>query len=176
MRLERQRGLWVPSPALIRFLRSEIQSCCCRRQVVSSPQQHRIRKRELHGSSRRSPLSGYAPPRAFQRHSSAPPSSRRPFSSSRPSSLWSLFTGAKKRKMAPGLRGTEMTGAGSSIEDSIGHVRMMKSSNELRLRCTEFDENGNVTLVNGEFRKSELIARVSTDSSAAIEIFSILAI
>ena len=36
----------------------------------------------------------------------------------------------------------------------------MKMGNELRLRCTEFDENGNVTLVNGEFRKSELIAKV----------------
>lgn len=32
--------------------------------------------------------------------------------------------------------------------------------NEPRLRCTEFDENGNVTLVNGEYRKSELIAKV----------------
>ena len=36
-----------------------------------------------------------------------------------------------------------------------------KASNELKLRCTEFDENGNVTLVNGEFKKSELIAKVS---------------
>ncbi|KAI9817497.1 MAG: magnesium ion transporter [Pycnora praestabilis] len=34
-----------------------------------------------------------------------------------------------------------------------------KASNELKLRCTEFDENGNVTLVNGEFKKSELIAK-----------------
>ena len=35
-----------------------------------------------------------------------------------------------------------------------------KASNELKLRCTEFDENGNVTHVNGEFKKSELIAMV----------------
>lgn len=35
----------------------------------------------------------------------------------------------------------------------------MKPTNELRLRCTEFDEFGNVTLVNGEFKKSELIAK-----------------
>ncbi|OJJ43087.1 hypothetical protein ASPZODRAFT_28672 [Penicilliopsis zonata CBS 506.65] len=34
-----------------------------------------------------------------------------------------------------------------------------KALNEPRLRCTEFDNNGNVTLVNGEFRKSELIAK-----------------
>lgn len=38
--------------------------------------------------------------------------------------------------------------------------RIVKPSNELKLRCTEFDENGNVTLVNGEFRKHELIAKV----------------
>lgn len=30
---------------------------------------------------------------------------------------------------------------------------------ELKLRCTEFDKNGNVTLVSGEFKKSELIAK-----------------
>lgn len=35
-----------------------------------------------------------------------------------------------------------------------------KAANEMKLRCTEFDENGNVTLVNGEFKKSELIAKV----------------
>lgn len=40
-----------------------------------------------------------------------------------------------------------------------------KASNELRLRCTEFDINGDVTLVNGEFKKSELIAKVSMNHS-----------
>ena len=35
-----------------------------------------------------------------------------------------------------------------------------KTPNEPRLRCTEFDNTGNVTLVNGEFKKSELIAKV----------------
>ena len=30
----------------------------------------------------------------------------------------------------------------------------------MKLRCTEFDENGNVTVVDGEFKKSELIAKV----------------
>ncbi|KAK7625243.1 inner membrane magnesium transporter MRS2, mitochondrial precursor [Phyllosticta citricarpa] len=38
-------------------------------------------------------------------------------------------------------------------------ARVLRPINEPRLRCTEFDENGNVTLVNGEFRKSELIAK-----------------
>jgi magnesium transporter len=31
---------------------------------------------------------------------------------------------------------------------------------EPRLRCTEVDENGNVILVDGEFKKTELIAKV----------------
>lgn len=43
---------------------------------------------------------------------------------------------------------------------NIGRNLAAKASNEPRLRCTEFDNNGNVTLVNGEFRKSELIAKV----------------
>lgn len=47
------------------------------------------------------------------------------------------------------------------LDDNAGlGNRIIKPSNELKLRCTEFDENGNVTLVNGEFRKSELIAKV----------------
>ena len=46
-------------------------------------------------------------------------------------------------------------GHGPALGFSAGKV-----SNELKLRCTEFDENGNVTLVNGEFKKSELIAKV----------------
>lgn len=33
------------------------------------------------------------------------------------------------------------------------------SGADLKLRCTEFDANGSVTLVSGEFRKSELIAK-----------------
>ncbi|USW47614.1 Putative Mg2+ transporter protein, CorA-like/Zinc transport protein ZntB [Septoria linicola] len=48
------------------------------------------------------------------------------------------------------------------LDDSAGlGSRIVKPSNELKLRCTEFDENGNVTLVNGEFRKSELIQKYS---------------
>ncbi|KAJ5203719.1 uncharacterized protein N7498_004598 [Penicillium cinerascens] len=42
---------------------------------------------------------------------------------------------------------------------NIGRGLAAKASNELRIRCTEFDMNGNVTLVSGEFRKSELIAK-----------------
>ncbi|KAL8732360.1 MAG: hypothetical protein Q9166_002758 [cf. Caloplaca sp. 2 TL-2023] len=42
---------------------------------------------------------------------------------------------------------------------SFGRSKAGKAANELRLRCTEVNENGDVTLVNGEFKKSELIAK-----------------
>lgn len=47
---------------------------------------------------------------------------------------------------------------------NLGRTLASKSLDEPRLRCTELDENGNVTLVNGEFRKSELIAKVGCPS------------
>ncbi|PVH94073.1 cora-domain-containing protein [Periconia macrospinosa] len=37
--------------------------------------------------------------------------------------------------------------------------RVTRSANELKMRCTELDEHGNVTMVSGEFKKSELIAK-----------------
>ena len=46
-------------------------------------------------------------------------------------------------------------GAGTTLGRSKG-----KAANELKLRCTEINEKGEVTLVNGEFKKSELIAKV----------------
>ena len=62
---------------------------------------------------------------------------------------------ASVRSKLPPLPSFLDDNGGTSLGRSVG-----KASNELRLRCTEFDENGNVTLVNGEFKKSELIAKV----------------
>lgn len=42
-----------------------------------------------------------------------------------------------------------------------------KAASEPRLRCTEVDENGNVILVDGEFKKSELIAKVCANPPSA---------
>lgn len=39
-----------------------------------------------------------------------------------------------------------------------------KAALESRLRCTEVDENGKVILVDGEFKKTELIAKVCWSS------------
>lgn len=57
-------------------------------------------------------------------------------------------------------QGPATTDEGTDGLFNIGRGLAAKASNELRIRCTEFDKNGNVTLVNGEFRKSELIAKV----------------
>lgn len=57
---------------------------------------------------------------------------------------------------------------------NLGRTLTAKAPNELRLRCTEFDENGNVTLVNGEFKKSELIAKVGgTLAMPALRVLSL---
>jgi magnesium transporter len=62
------------------------------------------------------------------------------------------------RQNAPS-RSTDLPPLASFLDDNQSPGRILKPTNELRLRCTEFDENGNVTLVNGEFKKSELIAK-----------------
>jgi len=44
-------------------------------------------------------------------------------------------------------------------------LQTAKAALEPRLRCTEVDENGKVILVDGEFKKTELIAKVRQGSS-----------
>lgn len=71
----------------------------------------------------------------------------------------------KKNKAAEAAKANRTSGPaliddGTETSFNIGRGLVSKATNELRLRCTEFDSNGNVTLVNGEFRKSELIAKV----------------
>jgi magnesium transporter len=81
---------------------------------------------------------------------------RRLFSSTRTSYFWNILrakkTAASRERSLPPLA--------SFLNDSTSPGRILKATNEPRIRCTEFDENGNVTLVNGEFKKSELIAKV----------------
>lgn len=89
----------------------------------------------------------------------------RAFSTSRPCNAWpSIFRSKKAHAHArPGLLQPPLppsnddtalpTGYGSSLG------RLARTANELKMRCTELDEHGNVTLVSGEFKKSELIAK-----------------
>ena len=79
---------------------------------------------------------------------------------------WLRHLWGRKQKMPKPLKSDDLP-LGSFLEEggdapifSRGRNMSPKSANEAKLRCTEFDENGNVVLVNGEFKKSELIAKV----------------
>lgn len=65
-----------------------------------------------------------------------------------------------RQKPAGPLQPNDIPPTSSFLDDNASLSRIVKPINELQLRCTEFDENGNVTLVNGAFKKSELIAKV----------------
>ena len=72
--------------------------------------------------------------------------------------LWSFNRGKPQTPLKPNdlpLLPNFLGEGSTSLGRSAG-----KASNELKLRCTEVDENGKVVLVNGEFKKSELIAKV----------------
>lgn len=70
----------------------------------------------------------------------------------------------RKRRTDPACNAEQSPSLPSFLDDaggtSLGRSKAGKAANELRLRCTEINENGDVTLVNGEFKKSELIAKV----------------
>jgi magnesium transporter len=67
---------------------------------------------------------------------------------------------AAKRAARLNAQETPEGGDGGRIF-SPSRTQAAKAALEPRLRCTEVDENGEVILVDGEFKKSELIAKVS---------------
>lgn len=76
-----------------------------------------------------------------------------------------LFWRERQQKQRPLLADDLPQGRQNSAEESSAMLNMTRSiaakaGSELKLRCTELDENGNVVTVNGEFKKSELIAKV----------------
>ncbi|BCS02893.1 CorA family magnesium transporter [Aspergillus luchuensis] len=84
-------------------------------------------------------------------------------SSTKSKSLWRRLFDFKRNKTAESKSYLRQPPAlindGTEGSFNIGRGLVAKASNEPRLRCTEFDSTGNVTLVNGEFKKSELIAK-----------------
>ncbi|PYH71094.1 CorA family magnesium transporter [Aspergillus vadensis CBS 113365] len=84
-------------------------------------------------------------------------------SSTKSKSLWRRLFDFKRNKAAESKSYLRQPPAlindGTEGSFNIGRGLVAKASNEPRLRCTEFDSTGNVTLVNGEFKKSELIAK-----------------
>ncbi|KAF2479746.1 hypothetical protein BDY17DRAFT_304532 [Neohortaea acidophila] len=139
-------GLTAPSPTLLRFLRSQLCS--------QSPS----------ATLRRCKAEALSTQCARALSSTRRPDNTRSFSST-PSvqeSFWRRLRQSKPSK-TPRHHNTGLPPLQGFLDDSNAGLggRIIKPSNELKLRCTEFDENGNVTLVNGEFRKSELIAKYS---------------
>lgn len=69
-----------------------------------------------------------------------------------------------RRKAVADLELNDLAPLPSFLDDvngpTLGRSKTAKNTNELKLRCTEFNEDGKVTLVNGEFKKTELIAKV----------------
>lgn len=77
--------------------------------------------------------------------------------------LWGTKSAKGGRPLRPddlpiSLRGRQDE-ADSSVF-SLGRAVSAKAAAQPKLRCTELDENGNVVLASGEFKKSELIAKV----------------
>ena len=89
-------------------------------------------------------------------------SSRYVSSDNRP--LWKRPWKGRLRKEKPILKSNDSPALPTFLDDAAstnsGRRKTVKGANGLKLRCTEFDENGNVTFMDGEFRKSELIAKV----------------
>ena len=82
--------------------------------------------------------------------------------------LLKRLLGRKSRTVSPELKISDLPPLPSFLDEvggtSLARSKAGKSGSELKLRCTEIDANGNVTTVNGEFKKSELIAKVSEDT------------
>jgi magnesium transporter len=89
------------------------------------------------------------------------PYRHRNFSTSRAQNVWDMFKSARRKKLAqlqaPSPPASDDSPGTAGFGSSLG--RIMRPANELKMRCTELDEHGNVTLVSGEFKKSELIAK-----------------
>jgi magnesium transporter len=103
-----------------------------------------------------------------QAHSNTPASQCRS-ASSRSSKWHEKLWGVTSKKGGRPLRPDDLPGPLHSImedgSDSMfkkGRSISAKAAAQPKLRCTELDENGNVVLASGEFKKSELIAKVPT--------------
>lgn len=128
----------VPSTNLLRFLRSQLHHHYCPPPRLSTPPISSLRHSNHDRRSSRS---------HFSTSSTFPHGFR----------FWHKLR-ALRHDAPPS---DELPALPGFLDDSVGLGRIVKPNSSLKLRCTEFDDNGNVTLVNGEFRKSELIAKYS---------------
>lgn len=166
----------VVSPGRQSFCTSSVRDLSGQKHIVAIPP-----RKSTNGASRKWPSSvcSSLSPTSISGldRSSTPSKPCRSYSTRSRPLLRRLFDLSRNRTTSPS-DGTSCKHAPPALFDdgtegnpfNIGRNLAAKASNEPRLRCTEFDNNGNVTLVNGEFRKSELIARVSGISMLLVRI------
>jgi len=151
----------TPSPSLLCFLRRQLESQTCGNASAILPSRHtpwcqqgRALTSLSHPSTSRGPrFTNHDRQRLATRH----------FCTTTPlrDNFWRKLRPASRKNGGRSLGQDDLPPLQGFLDDDAGlGGRIIKPSSELKLRCTEFDENGNVTLVNGEFRKSELIAKV----------------
>jgi magnesium transporter len=77
--------------------------------------------------------------------------------------LWGVTSSKGGRPLRPDDLPSTLFGSEEGSDTymfSLGRTISAKAAAQPKLRCTELDENGNVVLASGEFKKSELIAKV----------------
>lgn len=106
-----------------------------------------------HGSGAR--ISGRSPTDALA-------NSRHASTDSRP--LLKRLWRPTERTEKTNLKSTDLPPLPGFLDDvggtSLSRNKPGKAANEMKLRCTEFDSQGRVTFMDGEFKKTELIAKV----------------
>lgn len=175
-------GLPAPSASLLRFLRCQlnVQSTAPCASIKSSAIPGR-QCRTFASATERPALRSYNNSAASTyRVPTSKPSCRRSSSNTKASAIspqphrslsttpvlreafWRRLRKAPRATTAERFRDNGLLPFQDLLDDPSGvGGRNIKPSTELKLRCTEFDESGNVVLVNGEFRKQELIAKYS---------------
>lgn len=178
----------APSPAVLRFLKIQTETLCFLH-TSKRPVQPRIPRRSFRARldsqqfsstsrisvSRQGQIRLCASPTNDSSTNAANPSSRPRIAqgrclqkeSVRRASSWSAKGKDKPWETWRARRAADAKGLGPnhlpsplSLEDTGSIGRAIKPGSELMLRCTEFDGSGNVTLINGEFKKTELIQKV----------------
>jgi hypothetical protein len=85
----------------------------------------------------------------------------------------SLWEWPLKRKPNPSLHPHDLPPLASFLGDNATFGRIPKPSHELILKCTELDAHGKVTLMDGEFKKTELIANVFAQDTYTLICYTI---
>lgn len=173
-------GSPIPSASLLHFLRCQLgpqQPACrslpnsktARRAITTSTECAAVRQR-LSGAARNC-TENKARPTSIRRRCNSTVNS--PIKSSQSLRLlstspglqgtfWRRLRSPPRTTAAERFRDNGLLPFQDLLDDPQGlGGRNIKPSTDLKLRCTEFDGNGNVVLVNGEFKKQELIAKYS---------------